>query len=82
MLLLVFTHIDTGHHRIVVEQGFCKGFGQFGFTHTGCTQEDERADWFAFVLQTCPASANGICNCSNRLILSDYTFMQLFFQVQ
>ena len=40
-LLLVLAHVDSGHHRLVVEEVVGQRLGQLGLTDTGGTQEDE-----------------------------------------
>ena len=41
MTLLVFTHIDTRHHVLVIEQELRKSLGELGLTDTGGTHEQE-----------------------------------------
>ena len=41
MLLLIFRHIDTGHHRLVVEEVFGKCLGKLRLTDTRSTEEDK-----------------------------------------
>ena len=41
VLLLIFTHIDTRHHGLIVEEVVGECLSQFGLTDTGRTQEDE-----------------------------------------
>ena len=40
-LFLIFTHINTGHHRLVIEEVFCESLGKLCLTYTRGTQEDE-----------------------------------------
>ena len=42
--LLIFTHIYTGDHILVIEQEFCKRLGKFGLAHAGRTHKQERTD--------------------------------------
>ena len=81
-LLLVFAHINTCHHVLVVKQIICQRLGQFCFSDTCRSQENKRTDWTFRVLQAGTASSNGICNGMNSLVLPNDTFMKLFFQVQ
>ena len=37
VLLLILTHIDTCHHRLIVEEVVGEGLGKFCLTDTGCT---------------------------------------------
>ena len=41
MTLLIFTHINTGNHILVIEKEFRKSFSKFGLTYTGGTHEQE-----------------------------------------
>ena len=54
ILLLILTHIDTRHHRLIIEQIVGQGLGQFGLTDTCGAQEDERGDGSLGILQACP----------------------------
>ena len=50
-LLLILTHIDTCHHRLVIEEIFCQSLGKLSLTHTGCAEENETRDRTFRVLQ-------------------------------
>ena len=39
--LLILTHVDTGHHVLVVEEVIGQRLRQLGLTYTGRSQEDE-----------------------------------------
>ena len=52
MLLLVFRHVDTRHHRLVVEQVLGQGLCQLGLTDTRGAEEDERGNGALRVLQS------------------------------
>ncbi len=67
-LLLVFAHINTCHHVLVVKQIICQRLGQFCFSDTCRSQENKRTDWTFRVLQAGTASSNGICNGMNSLV--------------
>ena len=49
--LLILTHVDTGHHILIIEQILGQRLGQLRLTHTGSTEEDERTDRSFRVLQ-------------------------------
>ena len=82
MLLLILTHVDTRHHRLVVEQVFGQCLGQFRFTYTCGAEENERGDRSLRVLQAGTRAANGIRDGGDGLVLADNTLMQFLFQVQ
>ena len=42
MLLHVFRHIEPDHIGLIIEQKFSQGARQFGFSHPGRPQKDER----------------------------------------
>ena len=82
MLLLIFAHVDAGHHAFVVEEELRQCFRQLRFSHTGSTEEDKRTDGAFRILQACAAPAHGIGYGLYGFILSDYTFVEFFFQMQ
>ena len=79
-LLLIFTHINSGHHRLVIEQILSQRLGKFRLTYTGSTEEDEAGDRTLRILQTGTAAANGITYCGDSLVLSDDSLVEFFFQ--
>ena len=82
MALLILAHIDTRHHRIVVEQVFGQCLGQFGFPDAGRSQEDERADRTARVLQSGTAAPYGVGDSLDGFVLSDHPLVQYAFHLQ
>ena len=44
VLLLIFTHVDTRHHRFIVKQELGECLGKFRLTYAGRTEKEERAD--------------------------------------
>ena len=80
--LLVFAHVDTRHHLIVVEEELRKGLRQLGLADTRRTEEDERADRLAGVVQACTRTAHGIRDGRDGLLLSDNPLVQLLLHVQ
>ena len=82
MSLLIFGHIDTRHHRLVIEEELGQGLGQFGFTYTRGTEEEEGAQRPVFVGQSRTASAHGIGHGTDCLVLSDYPLMQRLFHME
>ena len=79
MTFLVLGHIDSGNHILVIEQEFREALGQFGLTHTGSTEEEERANWPFLILKACTASADGIGHCLDGCVLAHYPLMEFVF---
>ena len=80
--LLVLAHVDTGQHVVVVEEELGQRLRQLGLTYTRRTQEDERADRLAGIVQSGPRTAHGIRHGGNGQILTDYAAMQLLLHVE
>ena len=81
-LFLILTHIYSGHHRLIVEEIFCKRLGKFGLTYTGGAEEDEAGDRTLRVLQTGTAAANGIAYGCDSLVLADDSLVELLLQME
>ena len=71
MLLLILRHVYARHHRLIVEQVFGQGLGQFGLTHARGTHEDEGGDGALRILQSGTRAAYGIGHGGDGLVLSD-----------
>ena len=82
MLLLVFAHVDTGHHGLVVEEELGQCLCQLGLAHAGGTQEEERADGSFGVLQAGTATAHGVGHGRDGFVLADDTLVELFLQME
>jgi len=82
VFLLILAHVDTGHHRFVVEQKFCQCLCQFGFTYTSRTQEEERTNRPFGILQPGTATADSVGNGFDGFILTDDTLVEFFFQME
>src|SRR5574344_58215 len=80
--LLILAHIDTRHHRRVVEQVFSQSLGQFCLTYTRRTEEDERSDRTFRVLQSGTRTTHRITDSLYGLILSDNPLVQFLLQMQ
>ena len=76
-LVLIFAHVDTGHHRLVVEEIVGERFRQFRLSYTCGAQEDETSDGALGVLQSCAASAHSIAHGLDGLILPDDSLVEL-----
>jgi len=82
MFLLILAHIDTGHQLLIVKQIFGQSLGQLCLSHSRSTKKNERPDGTARILQACTATAYGIADGTDGLVLSDDTQVELFFQVK
>ena len=82
MLLLIFAHVDAGHHVLVVEKVFGECLGEFGFAHAGCSEEYEGSDRSPGVVKTGARTAHGVGYRANGLFLADYSLMEFFFKVE
>ena len=81
VLLLVFAHVDTCHHCFVVEEIFCQGFCQLSLSDTRRAEENKRGDGALGVLQTGTASAHGIADSCNGLVLTDDAVVEFFLEM-
>ena len=81
-LLLIFAHIDTRHHVLVVKQIFRQRFGQLCLTDTCRSEENERTDRPFRVLQSGTATTHSISNSTDSLLLPDHTRVQFRFQME
>ena len=82
MLLLILRHVDTRHHRLVVEEIFSQCLGQLRLTDTRGAEEDEGGDRPLRVLQSCPRTAHGIADGGDGFVLSDDPLVELVFEAQ
>ena len=76
MAFLILAHVDTGHHRVVVEQVLGQRLGELGLADARRAEEDERSDRTARVLKSGPRAAHGVRYGLDRLILTDDTVVQ------
>ena len=82
MPLLVFAHVDTGHHVLIIEQELRQCLGQFGLADAGRTHEQEGADRPLLVRQAGPVAPDRIRHRLDGRILADHPFVQGFFHPQ
>ena len=80
--LLVFGHIDTGHHILVVEQEGRQRLGQLRLTHAGGTHEEEGADGALLIGKAGTVAAHGIGHGADGLVLAHDPLVQLAFHPQ
>ena len=78
---LVFRHVDSGHHILVIEEIFRQCLGQFRLANARRTQEDEGSDRPFLILQSGPRPSHRIRNRSYGFVLTDHSLVQFFFQV-
>ena len=74
--LLVLAHVDTGHHRLVVEEELRQRLGELGLAHAGGAQEEEGADGPVLVGQAGAAAAHGVGHGRDGLVLADHALVQ------
>ena len=81
-LLLVFAHVDAGHHVLVVEEVVGQCLGQFRFTHTRGAKENEGTDGALGVLQAGTRTAHGVGHGADGLVLPHHALVQFLLQMQ
>ena len=77
-LLLIFAHVDTRHHALVVEEVLGQSLCQLRLAHSGGSEEDERCYWSLRILQSGAAAAHCIAHGSDGFVLSHYAAVKLF----
>ena len=82
VFLHILTHIDPNHIRFIIEQSCCKRFGQFRFSDTGRSQEQERTDGLRRILDPGLGTDNGLRYLGHTLILTDDSLMKLVCQME
>ena len=82
MLLAVLAHVDAHHRAFVVEQELRQGFGELGLTHTGGSEEHERARRPVGVGNAGARTPYRIGNGLHRLLLADHTLAQLLLHTE
>ena len=82
VLLHVFTHIDTNHVVLIVEQVRRKCLRKLGLADTGRSEEQERTDRLCRVLDSGFGTDDRVRNLLDRLILADNTFVELVIQME
>ena len=82
MLFLIFTHIDTRHHGLIIEEELGKSLGKFRLSNTGSTEEDKRTNRAFWILQTGTATAYSISDSFDSFVLPNHTLVEFIFQMQ
>src|SRR5438093_9826064 len=75
VLFHVLAHVDADHRVLVIEQEFRQRTGGLGLADTRRTEEDERADRAAGVLQTAAGAAHGVGDRLDGLSLADHALL-------
>ena len=81
-LLLVLTHVDTRHHRLIVKEVLSQCLGQLRLAHARGPQEDERPDGALVVLQSGTAATHRIAHGLYGSLLPYHTLVEFLLQVQ
>ena len=76
MLLHVFTHIDTHHIVLIVEQALRKSLCKLRLSDSGRSQEQEGADGLCGILDSCLGADDGLCHLGDSLVLTDYPLVK------
>ena len=80
--LLVLAHVDTRHHLVVVEQELGQRLGQLGLADARRTEEDERTDRLAGIVQPGARTAHGVGNGRDGLLLPDDALVEFVLHVE
>ena len=81
VLLHIFRHIYPDHSFLTPEQHLCQSFGKLCLSHAGGSQEQERTDGTARVLQAYASPADSPGHCGDCFILADDTLVQNLLQL-
>ena len=82
MWFLIFRHVYTHHHALIVKQRLSQCSRQLGLSHACRSEEEERAYRPVRVGQSCTASSHCVGHQCHRFVLTHYAFVQLVFEVQ
>ena len=77
MTLLIFTHVDSGHHILIIEEELRQSLCKLGLSDTCRTHEEEGAYRPLLVLQSRTGTADRICNSLYGHILAHYPLVKL-----
>ena len=81
IFLHILTHIDTYNVILIIKQILCQCFCKLCLTYTGRSKEQERADWFGRIFDSCFGTDDGFCYQFYRFILSNNSLMQFITQM-
>ena len=80
VLLHIFAHIDANHCVLVVEEEFSQRAGEFGFSNSGWSEENKRADRAIRILQTGAGPTDGVRYGLTRRVLPNHSFVQVILE--
>ncbi len=80
--LHVFRHIDPHYRLFIIEEELRQGAGEFGLSHSGGPQEDERPDGALGIFQARAAAANRLRHRGNGLLLADNAAVKFLLHAQ
>ena len=80
--LLVFGHVDTDHHVLVVEEHLGQGACELGLADAGGAEEDEGADGALAVGEAGARAAHGVGDDGDGLVLADDAAVELVLEVE
>ena len=81
-LLLIFTHIYTRHHRLVIEEVFSQCLCQLRLADTRCAEEYEGSDRTLRILQSGTRTSYSVAHGTYGFILTDDTLVELFLKMK
>ena len=81
-LLHVFGHVDADHGLLVVEQEVGERLGQFGLTHTGGAEEQERSGRTVRVGDAGTRTAHRVGHGGDGFLLADHALAEVVLHVQ
>ena len=82
MLLHVLAHVEADHVLLGVEEHLGQGPGQLGLADAGGTEEDERADGPAGILDAGAGAQDRVGDQLDRLVLADDPLVQHLLEAQ
>ena len=80
--LHVLTHIKSDHIALIVKERLSQRLRQLRLAHAGRSQEEERTDRLARVLDACLASLYSLYHQLHSLVLTDDSLVELVAQMQ
>src|SRR3989338_6426053 len=81
MFLTVLGHIDLDERFLIIEKKFRQSFCRLGFADAGGPEENEGANWPAFLRYASAGAADGVADGRNGLFLSNDAFLQFRFHM-
>ena len=81
MRLHVLRHVKADQVCFTTKELGRQGLRQFRLTYTRWAKEEERANRALWILQASTRATNGTSNGADRLVLTNDTLAQVFFQV-